>query len=203
MIGFPDFGGTMDILASFRTTEGLLFDLYDSPEEVKRLINEIHSAWNAAIDDFEDVIMPTNGGYTDWTGVYSSKKTHILQCDFSYMISNEMFREFALDELRKTAKRLKRANYHLDGKGCLPKLKDILSIDEIGMVQWVPGDGTPTGACWIDTYREILNSKKNAQVIGSFGDFEDICRLLGSGKGLYYTSSADGIEKKRLEPFGL
>ena len=203
LVGFPDFGGTIDILASFRTTEQMLFDLYDSPEEVKRLVNEIHTAWHKMIDDFENVLIPQNGGYTDWNGIYSNKKSYILQCDFGFMLSNDMFREFAFEEIKKTAGKLGRASYHLDGKGCLKDLKDILTIDEIGVVQWVPGAGTPHGACWIDTYREILASGKNAQIVGEFNHFEEVAEALGTAKGLYFIGDAAGIEPKRLEKFGL
>ena len=122
----------------------------------------------------------------EWSGVYSRQRSYILQCDFSYMISPDMFREFALDELKGTAKWLKRASYHLDGTGCLPNLGDILKIDEIGMVQWVPGEGTPHGACWTDTYRQILDSGKNAQFMGTPEQFVEVVDLLGSAKGFYY-----------------
>ena len=36
-MGMTDLGGVLDILASFLTTDQLLYDLYDEPEEVQRL----------------------------------------------------------------------------------------------------------------------------------------------------------------------
>lgn len=185
VIGFPDLGGAMDILATFRTSEQLLYDLYDYPDEVKRLVGEIHAAWHEAFRDMAGVLQP-NGVFTDWNGILSEVPNQMLQSDFSYMISDDMFREFALEEIRASAKRMGRANYHLDGVGCLSFLDDILSIDEIHMVQWVPGDGQPTGLHWMDIYRRIRESGKCTQVIGAFADLEAVVKELGSGAGVYY-----------------
>lgn len=41
IMGLPDLGGAFDILSTFRPGEMLMYDLYDEPDEVKRVINEI------------------------------------------------------------------------------------------------------------------------------------------------------------------
>jgi len=45
LVGTPDLGGVLDILSTFRPSEMLLYDLYDHPEEVKRLTWELHELW--------------------------------------------------------------------------------------------------------------------------------------------------------------
>lgn len=44
-LGMTDLGGAVDVLSTFRPGEKLLLDLYDKPDEIKRLVSEIHTAW--------------------------------------------------------------------------------------------------------------------------------------------------------------
>lgn len=184
LMGMVDMGGSLDVLATFRGTEDLLIDLYDNPEEVKRLCQEIEDCWFEAYNDLNSVIMEKNPGYSDWNGLYSPVPSYILQCDFSYMISPEMFREFALPSLESMASRLGNAAYHLDGKGELPHLDMILGIDKIRDVQWVPGDGTPHGICWLDLYKRIKDAGKAYQIISNVEEMKKIYDVLG-GSGMY------------------
>ena len=43
-----DIGGTVDVVASLRGTQELLFDLYDYPEEVKAMTREVGACWKQA-----------------------------------------------------------------------------------------------------------------------------------------------------------
>ena len=185
-IGMPDLGGTMDILASFRTTEELLFDLYDNEDEVVRLINEIHECWFKLYDEINEILQPNNSGYCDWSGILSQKPSYILQCDFSYMLGNDMFKKFALDEIRRSCKRLPRAFFHLDGINCLQNLPSLLEIDELDAVQWVSGDGQPGCGEWGNVYKQIRDADKNVYFFGDLSVPDKIKAELGSIKGFAY-----------------
>lgn len=163
IMGFPDLGGVLDILASLYGSENLLIALLDEPEEVHRLIGEIETAWNAAYDDFAQILAP-QGAYTDWNGILSRTPGYITQCDFAYMISPDMFREFALDTLRKDTEKLSNVIYHLDGIGELVHLDMLLGIEKLKAVQWVPGDGKPGTMHWLDVYKRILNAGKQIMI---------------------------------------
>lgn len=184
LMGMVDMGGPMDVLATFRGTEDLLLDLYDNPEEVKRVCREIEDCWFEAYNDLNDVLMEKNPGYSDWNGLYSQTPYYILQCDFSYMISPEMFKEFALPGLQSMADRLDHATYHLDGKGELPHLDMILGIEKLRNIQWVPGAGNPHGIYWLDVYKKIAASGKDYQIISDVDEMKKIKDVLG-GKGMY------------------
>ncbi len=199
LVGFPDLGGVLDVLAVFRTSEALMYDLYDYPEEVHRLINEIQVAWHKAYNDIEEVLMPGNCGYTDWNSLYSREKSYILQCDFGYMISNDMFTEFALPEIKTTANKLGNATYHLDGIGNLKSLNSILGIPEIKMVQWVAGAGQPDGFHWHEVYNDIVSHGKKAQVFGSFSDFEKVLNTVGNYEMFYYRTSNPDVTREQVE----
>lgn len=163
-IAMTDLGGTLDILASFRHEGDLLTDLYDAPGEVKRLTWEIHQAWWEAYDHFNRIIGGTNPGSTSWLGDFSVTGNTVFQCDFAYMISPEMFGEFVVPELIASCRRLPRSFYHLDGKGQLPHLEQLLNIPELSGIQWVPGAGQPDSRHWPEVFRKIVAAGKKAFV---------------------------------------
>ena len=175
-IGCTDLGGTLDVVNSLVPGEELLYALYDSPEEIRRLSGEIHEAWFETFNYFGGII-PENHGFSTWDGTLSALPYYMLQCDFCYMISPEMFGEFVLPELRQSCKRLGRSFYHLDGKGELPHLPQLLEIEELGGVQWVPGAGGGTPLEWLDVYRAIAAANKKMW-ISLDGDFDGIARLI-------------------------
>ncbi len=82
-IGFTDLGGIMDILATFRGTEQLIYDIIDNPEQVRRLIDEIRKRWFDCFNEFENIYKKSNPGYTSWDGIFSDTRYSILQSDFS------------------------------------------------------------------------------------------------------------------------
>ncbi len=177
LMSMPDFGGIMDVMATFRGSEDLLMDLYDAPEEVHRLRGEIYEAWQQAYDDMSKALIG-NPGYSDWNGVYSEKPAYILQSDFSYMISTPMFDTFVLPDIQRACKDLHHAMYHLDGVGELNHLDHLLEIPKLKAVQWVYGDGQPGPYHWLDVYKKITAAGKRIQVIGSREDVEMVQGVL-------------------------
>ena len=184
LMSMPDLGGVLDILAVLRGSDNLLFDLYDEPEEVKRLSREIQNLWLAYYRELEEVLMPVSPGYTDWTGLYCSKPSYVLQCDFSYMIGPDMFREFAADDLIKMCHTLSHTLYHMDGKGELAHLPQLLAIEQLDAIQWCPGEGVPRCMEWMDVYRQLRQSGKNIHVLGDEDDLLAIAEEIG-GEGLF------------------
>lgn len=170
VMGLPDLGGVLDVAATLRGSENLLMDLYDEPEEVKRLSREIQEAWYEAYEDLSSVLRPQRA-YTSWSGLISREPSYIIQCDFCYMISNPMFREFVLDTLRQDTERLTHTIYHLDGVGELNHLDDVLSLEKLNAVQWVYGDGKPSAIHWLDVYRRIQQADKQMMIVGSPQDY--------------------------------
>ena len=187
LMGMTDLGGTMDILSTFRPSEKLLLDLYDSPDEVERLMRECHEMWHRYFDELNAILRPVNPGYSDWSRIYSETPTYMLQCDFSYMIGPKMFGRFVLPELEASCKRLPHAFYHLDGVGQLPHLGSILQIEELDGVQWIHGDGKPDSGNWPEVFRTIQQGKKLIQVSsGGFPALDKIQGQMGNLKGVHY-----------------
>jgi hypothetical protein len=72
-----DLGGNLDILASFRETERLLFDLVDHPEHVERLAGKITALWLQYYDELDALIRPACRGTTTWAPIWSTGTTYI------------------------------------------------------------------------------------------------------------------------------
>lgn len=184
-IGIPDFGGAMDILATFRGTDNLLMDLYDKPEEVIRLINEIHLLWHRYYKEFNDLLQPVNPGYSDWSSIFCEKPYAIFQCDFSYMIGPNQFKDFALEELALDCKKVERSFYHLDGIGELNHLDYLLQIKELDGIQWITGEGSPPEVQWQEVYEKISAAGKKIQITQGFKTLDFLKQALGSLKGVH------------------
>lgn len=160
VVGMADLGGVMDVLQTFRGAENLLMDLYDSPDEVLRCVREIQEMWLLCYRKFNAIMEGEAEGYSDWWRMYGETPGYILQSDFSYMIGPEQFRTFIAPELSSTGARLQNAVYHMDGIGQIPHLDQILAIDSIKGVQWVPGSGAPEQQNWDWILEKILASGK-------------------------------------------
>ena len=178
IIGLPDLGGVMDVAASLVGTENLLYAVTDEPEEVRRLIDEVQTAWYEAYHDIAAVLAP-QGGFSHWSGLLSSAPSYIIQCDFAYMLGPAMFKKFVLGTLRKDTERLAHTVYHLDGVGQLPHLDAILSLPQLDAVQWVYGSGKPKAKYWLDVYRKIADAGKRIYVVDGENELLDVLHGVG------------------------
>lgn len=206
VIGMPDLGGVMDILASFRGSENLILDLYDDPDEVVRCVKELQELWFVYYNKFLDVLRPEAKGYSQWFDVYGEEPGYILQSDFSYMISPDMFRQFVAWELSSSAKRLTNTLYHMDGVGEIPHLDQLLAMDGIKAIQWQPGEGTAALQNWDDLLKRILASGKkllswNQKPDGSPIDFADPGQLFLATR--YYSREQWNEAKEYGAMFGV
>ena len=197
-IGMTDLGGNLDILSTFRPGEQLLLDLYDCPSDVERVTWQVHEAWFEAFDRLNAILRPgaVNPGFSAWAGIYSPAPSYMLQCDFCYMISPEMFDRFVKPELKASCDRLGGcAWYHLDGPGQLPHLDSLLTIESLRGVQWVPGSGNRPFTQWPEVYRKIQAAGKLMQIWGRPEELDVFVEQLGSGRGIFYVTSVDVSQK--------
>lgn len=163
-VTFSDISGNLDILASLRGTNELLMDLCDKSDTIDRLGSEITQGWLQVYQDEFSRIAPVCGGSASWGSMWSKGTTYMLQCDFSYMISPDMFRRFVMPDLKACCDFLDDPFYHLDGKGQLPHLDMLLSIEKLKGVQWIPCTGLPATEYWPEVLKKIRDSGKFCQV---------------------------------------
>jgi hypothetical protein len=181
-VAHTDLGGAVDILASFRGTERLLYDLADSPEEVTRLVGEITPLWLGYYEELHAIVRAAGRGTTNWAPIWSPGRCYMFQCDFGYMISPEMFEEFVLPDLSTCFGKMDHAFYHLDGKGQIRHLDLLLAQEDLAGIQWIPGAGQPPAEQWLPLLARIRDAGKRCQVYVSADGARRIVRELG-GRG--------------------
>ncbi len=195
VIGHTDLGGNLDILASLRSSEKLLMDLLDCPEEVDRLCREISALWIRYYDELHAVIHQAGRGTAPWAAIWSPGRCYMMQSDFAYMISPEHFAQFVVPDLTACCAVLDHGFYHLDGKGQIPHLDHLIGIERLRGIQWIPGDGMPPPAEWLPLLKRIRDGGKLCQLFVSSAGARTIVKNLG-GKGFVF-HIGDGKIKSR------
>ncbi|MHB9033291.1 MAG: uroporphyrinogen decarboxylase/cobalamine-independent methonine synthase family protein, partial [Anaerolineae bacterium] len=198
-VSHTDLGGNLDILASFRTTQQLLTDLYDAPEQVDRLVRQISQVWIRYYDELDALIYPACRGRVPWAPVWSKGTSYMLQSDFSYMISPAMFDRFVMPDMHAMCDHLDYAFYHLDGKGEIPHLPSLLSLKRLRGIQWVPGDGAPLHHHWLELYQRIIGGGKLCQIFCSADSAMKIVRAIG-GRGFMF-AIGDAMNAEEAQAF--
>ncbi len=145
-VDIPDMMENIDVLASLRDTQPLLFDLIDDPDEIKNRINQVTTAYYQCLSRFYETVQDTDGStaYTVFQ-IWGPGKTVKLQCDIGAMLSPQMFRDMVQESLREQAQYADSVLYHLDGPDNIRHLDAIMEIDEIQALQWTSGDHGPDG----------------------------------------------------------
>jgi len=169
LVGFPDLIEGLDTLAAMRGTEYLLADLIDRPDWVHACLRRITDRYFHYYDILYDLIRDKVGGSIFWA--WAPGRMTKLQCDFSAMISPEMFGEFMVPVLREMTERVSYSMYHWDGPGAIRHLDHLLSIPKLDMIQWTPGaTAEPVhDKRWWPLYHKILDAGKKVYTPGCDG----------------------------------
>ena len=179
LIGMPDIMENVDVLASMRGLEDLLYDIIDDEDEVIRRITEVSDAYYDYYDRFYDHVKDVDGGsaYTVFQ-IWGPGRLAKLQCDLSAMFSPEHFRRLIVDSLRTQAQKLDQVLYHLDGVEAIRHVDALMEIDEIDALQWTSGDFGPDGTLeeWDVIYDKVRAAKKSMWVKVYTGDVDDWIR---------------------------
>jgi 5-methyltetrahydrofolate--homocysteine methyltransferase len=123
----------------------------------------------------------------------------MLQCDFAYMISPEMFERFVVPDIAACCDHLDCGFYHLDGPGQIPHVDLLCDIPRLRGIQWLPGDGNPTPEHWPELLAHIRQRGRLVQVFVSAQGALDIVRQLG-GVG-FMLSIGDQMEAGEARAF--
>ena len=159
-VGIPDLNGPGEIVARLRGTEELAMDLIDHPDVLAPVLDEVNMAWLRYWEACVGVIHQWMGGYVYWMGIWSESPSIDLQCDFSCMISGEMFERFFLPAIEQQTEWVGRSIYHLDGPDSVRHLDALLSLPRLDGIQWVPGAGAAPTSEWIPLLRRVQAKEK-------------------------------------------
>jgi 5-methyltetrahydrofolate--homocysteine methyltransferase len=87
-----------------------------------------------------------------------------------------------LPDLQACCAAMEHGFYHLDGKGQIPHLDRLLSLERLRGIQWIPGDGAPPPEEWLPLLKRIRDGGKLCQLYVTPEGARTIVRELG-GRG--------------------
>ncbi len=207
-LGIPDIMENIDVLASMRGVQDIIFDMMDMPDEIHKRLDQIQKIYYEYYDRFYEICKDENDGscYTVFQ-IWGPGRTAKLQCDFSALMSPNQFREFIQDELRQQAKNLDQVLYHLDGPDAIKHLDALMEIDEIDALQWTSGDHGPDGTMeeWYPIYDKAVEAGKSLWIKVYSGTFEEqlerldkIVKRYGSNAMFLYFNPMPMDQAKKL-----
>ncbi len=167
-IGFPDIIENLDVIASLRDTQALMFDMLERPEWVKEKIAEINVAYCEVFEALRACIGLPDGSNCFWAfHLWGPGRTAKVQCDALAMISPVMFDEFVKPALAEQCDWLDCAMFHLDGTQAIQHLPSLLSIPGLDAIEYTPQAGLEGGGHerWWPLYRQILAAGKSVQIV--------------------------------------
>jgi 5-methyltetrahydrofolate--homocysteine methyltransferase len=135
------FQGGLDCLVAMYGAENLLLDMAMAPEKVKRALGQVDRALAEARAAMAEALDVATWGSVNRFGMYCDGIIDVPQCDVSCMVGPEMFDAFARPSLEQEIAGVDGSVYHLDGLDALRHLESLCAIEELDMVQWMPGEG--------------------------------------------------------------
>lgn len=198
IVRMPDLGDALTCFSMMRGVEELLIDTIEIPQLILEKIDEFVHAWIQAHRFFHKIYSSKLPGDSSWL-LWAPGKTYACQCDFSTMISPEMFEKFVVYELEKIKDYLEYIAWHLDGPDEIKHLDILLSLPYVKTIQVTPGAGRPpcTSELWLPQIKKILEKGKNVIVyVSNKNQFKTIVELFPSGKILI---GCAGVDLKKEE----
>lgn len=192
----PDLHTNMDLLAAVRGPQRLCIDLIEQPEIIDRAMKDSMAIFRKLWDAVSEAGRMDEFGYCH--GIYSMEGAATLQCDFSCMISPEMFRRWVLPALEDEAQIVKHCVYHWDGPGALVHTNDLLASVGLHTLSYVPGAGYGGHINYIDLFKRVQAGGKAVQVGGSPDEIKMIHRELKPEKVYYSTWVKNQAEAEEL-----
>jgi len=177
-INIPDIIENLDILSAMRGPQELCCDIIEYPELVRTGVDKIDGVYFKYYDGFYNIVKDVDGG-NSFTGfnILGGGKVAKLQCDFSAMISPDMFRKYVQPSLRKQCQKLEHSIYHLDGPDAIKHLDALMEIDELDAVQWQftcgPGQLDGGDEKWFSIYDKVRKANKGLSITLSNGTPDD------------------------------
>ncbi len=160
MVGYTDLHPGVDCAAAWRDPQQFCLDLIENPDQAAQLIEIAIADFEEIYDHFDALLKARQQLSVSWMGIPSFGRMHIPSCDFSTMISPQMFEQFCLPVLRREVKTMTHNVFHIDGRGVARHRDTILSVPEVHAIQWVQGVGDDLPIMqWVPLIKEIQARK--------------------------------------------
>ncbi len=178
LVNIPDIMESIDVLASLRGAQELVYDFIDHPETVRELIAQLDQFYPRYYQAFYELVAHEGGSSYTVFSIWGPGRVAKIQCDFSALMSPRQFREFALPSLERQCRFLDYTLYHLDGIDAIKHLDALMEIKDLDALQWTPGFGKPDGGSeeWYPIYDKVKASGKALWINIEEGTLDDWLR---------------------------
>jgi len=192
-----DFHSNMDLLLSVRGDANLCMDLYDCPEVVKKGLDDACAVFEKMWKTFLASTKGEEYGYQ--YAIYSEKPTTLLACDFSALISTDMFDEFALPCLTYESEIVgDRVVYHWDGPDALKHIDSLMGIKNLHTVEYAPTPGT-RHVQFLELYQKVQAHGKGVVFGGTAEEIKEAAKVLKPNLTIYIPHLKTVSEFEELE----
>jgi hypothetical protein len=190
-VSIPDISSPLDTLEMLRGAEGLSLDMYDRPEEVKSAQKHIRECWRVQYDALYEIVHNRFDGSTaGCLPAWSPKRSYTAQCDFSGILSAEMFEDFVVPDVEFQCACVDHSLYHLDGPNAARHADRLLKIPRLNGIQWQRGINGGQATDWLPLLKKIQKAGKLVFVDAPAGQVLKIAEDL-KPEGLFLATSCD------------
>lgn len=190
-----DFHSNMGLLAAIRGSERLCTDLVDRPDIIDRAMESSRALYPQMWRATTEAGRMYELGFSQCC--YSMEGAACVECDFSCMISQDMFKRWVLPALEEEAGIVKHPVYHWDGPGALTHT-DALIDSTIHTLSFLPGTGNGASLDYLDLLKHIQSRGKAIHAGGTVDELKQLHRELDPAKVVYFTSVATPAESEQL-----
>jgi len=191
-----DLHTNMDLLAPIRGPQRLCIDTLDQPKMIDRAMDDARAIFPKVWNEIAKAGRMDEFGYCH--GIYSMEGAAYLQCDFSCMISPQMFRRWVLPALEEEAEIAKHVVYHWDGPDALVHADDLIASKGLHTMSYVPGTGYGGHINYLDLFKRVQAGGKAVQFWGSIDEVKRAHKELKPNKVFYSTGASSQSEAEEL-----
>lgn len=170
-------GGVAQALALMRGDQPLLIEMIERPEAIDEWLARLLPEWFAMAEELEAVMPPRTDGWTLFW-LWAPGRAIFAECDVSCNFSPALFRRFVVPEVQAMARWAPYSMYHLDGPGALQHVDALLEIPELGVIQWIRGEGSGGALDYLPVMRRILDGGKKLYTECSCDELEPLLAQL-------------------------
>jgi 5-methyltetrahydrofolate--homocysteine methyltransferase len=190
-------GGCGDTLAALRGSLPLLYDVTLVPDRVREAELHLMDIW---IDVYGALYQidheAAEGSTVGWFPLWSPGRFYVTHCDFSYMISTEMFCDLFIPALERQTEYLDHCVHHTDGIEAFRHVSALCDLPRLDALQILPGAGKPSPLHYIETLRLVQALGKNLHITIPPEEVETALELL-SARGLFISTHCETEEQAR------
>lgn len=183
-----------DTLMQLRGAGPLCLDMLDHPGEVEETLHELLSTYKWINRQVLGLMRAEEEGMVALR-LWAPGTNLSLCCDFSCMVSPELYRKFILPEMEEVTNWVDYCFYHLDGPNALQHVPILLELPKLRGIQYQPGAGSSRipAVHWLPLYRRVQEAGKCVQMHAKYEEVEALLEALDP-RGLLIVTTAPSVE---------